>query len=392
MFLEKVMKKNQKLIECGFDMHLKGMILPDTYVLDLDTIIDNATAMKKKAEEYGIDLYFMLKQIGRNPLIGKALMQVGFKGAVVVDYKEALCMIDNDIHIANVGHLVQIPLKAMGKILSANPDYVTVYDYEKIVEINKVAEKLGHVQKLLIRLTDDDSEVYSGQIGGFKTSELESLVEKISKLNNVEIGGLTVFPAFLYDGEKKEICETANIKALNRGVDILKRLGFDKLNINLPSATCCASIPLIHKLGGTSGEPGHGLTGTTPLHKDSEQIENPAYIYVSEISHNYNDKAYCYGGGHYRRSHMENCLVGNNIDDAKILKVVAPSDESIDYHFEIEKNCKVSDCVIMSFRTQVFTTRSTVAVVEGIQKGNYRLLGLYNSFGEKIDNNWSNNE
>ena len=35
------------------------------------------------------------------------------------------------------------------------------------------------------------------------------------------------------------------------------------LNINLPSATCIASIPLISELHGTSGEPGHGLTGTT---------------------------------------------------------------------------------------------------------------------------------
>ena len=90
MFLDKVLENNRKLVECAFDMHRAGMILPDTYILDLDTIEANARAMKKTADENDIHLYFMLKQIGRNPLIAKKLMEIGFDGAVAVDYKEAL--------------------------------------------------------------------------------------------------------------------------------------------------------------------------------------------------------------------------------------------------------------------------------------------------------------
>ena len=225
MFLEKIIQRNHKLLECGFDMHSKGLILPDTYVLDLDTIKENARMILEKADEYNIDLYFMLKQIGRNPIVAKALIDIGYKGAVVVDYKEALCMIDNGIHICNVGHLVQIPDSALNKIIKARPDYVTVYSYEKIEKINEVCKKNGLVQMLMIRLNDDDSDVYSGQVGGFKINELQSLIDKVNKLENVEIKGVTVFPAILFDENKKEIAKTDNIKTLEKmekyTVDIL---------------------------------------------------------------------------------------------------------------------------------------------------------------------------
>lgn len=388
MFLDKVIRNNPELVKCAFRFHKEGVILPDTYIMDLDAITDNAIKMKEEADRNGIELYFMLKQIGRNPLIAARLMDVGFKGAVVVDYKEALKMIENDIHIANVGHLEQIPKALMDVIIKARPDYVTVYSYEKILEIDKAARKADTIQKLLIRLSDDDSELYSGQVGGFHTKELKELIAKVNKLSNVKISGLTVFPALLYCADKKAICETANMKAMERGIAIARECGLNDLNINLPSATCCASIPLIKKLGGTSGEPGHGLTGTTPLHKDSEQIERPAYVYVSEISHNFDGKAYCYGGGHYRRSHMENVLVGNDLDNARILKIKAPTDESIDYHFEIEEPCEVSQCAIMAFRTQIFTTRSHVAVVEGIFRNEPELLGIYTALGDPLNEKW----
>jgi predicted amino acid racemase len=388
MFLEKTMERNPGLIDCAFDLHARGLILPDTYILDLDAIEENARAMKEEADRYGIDLYFMLKQIGRNPLIAAKLMEIGFRGAVCVDFKEALTMIDNGIHIANVGHLVQIPKAAMKKILSAGPDYVTIYSNEIIREIDETCEELGRIQKVLIRLSDGDSTLYSGQEGGFHSSELEELYQLIGSLKHVELGGFTVFPALLYSEEEGRIVPTDNIRALNRGLQFAEEKGLKDLNINLPSASCSASIPLISELHGTSGEPGHGLTGTTPLHKHSDQPEKPAYVYVSEISHSYEGRSFCYGGGHYRRSHMENVLVGRNRSEAQLMKVIAPSEESIDYHYEIKGRCEVGDCAVMAYRTQVFTTRSQVAVVKGIQKGEACILGIYDALGERIRYQW----
>ncbi len=388
MFLEKLLERNPKLAQTAFRLHEEGRILPDTYVLDLDAIGYNAALIKNEADMYGIELYFMLKQIGRNPLVAASLMSLGYAGAVTVDYKEALCMIDNGIHIANVGHLEQIPQAAMDRIISSKPDYVTVYSFEMIRRINEAAGKRNCVQKLLIRLSDADSDLYSGQVGGFHSEELTRLIGEVEKLKHVKIGGLTIFPALLFSQDEGRIVPTANMKAMERGRRIAQDCGLKDLNINLPSATCVASMSLLSRLGGKSGEPGHGLTGTTPLHKYTDQPEIPAYIYVSEISHVYDGKSYCYGGGHYRRGHMENVLVGNDMKNMKKCRITAPDDDSIDYHFEIDDSFAVGDTALMAFRTQVFTTRSHVAIVSGIQVGEPKLIGIYTALGEPIRRNW----
>ena len=383
MFLNKLIENNSKLIETAFKLHNNGDILPDTYLLDLDTILDNGREMLKLAKPLNIELYFMLKQIGRNPLIAKELMGIGFDGCVAVDYKEALAMIDNDIKIANVGHLVQVPKYAMDKIIASKPMYVTIYSKKIIDEINESAKKINSVQKLLVRITDDDASLYSGQVAGFNSDELLELLDYINKLSNVEFGGITAFPALLYDEKSNEICKTDNCLGLERAKRILSDNNYSDYMINVPSATCCASIPIISEFKGKSGEPGHGLTGTTPLHKYSNQVEKVGYCYVSEISHNFKDKAFCYGGGHYRRGHMENCLVGKEVDSAFLAKIYTPDNDSIDYHFEIDGNFDVGDTCVMCFRTQVFTTRSNVAVVS-----DGKLVGLYNSLGDKIERYW----
>lgn len=387
MFLNKLIENNPKLIEYALLKTKEGEILPDSYVIDLDTLLFNAKQIKSEADKHGIKLYFMLKQIGRNPMIGKELLNIGYDGAVCVDYKEALLMIDNHIKISNVGHLEQIPLCALEKIISSKPDYITVYSLEKIKQINEVAKKLGLVQKIMIRLTDDDSLLYSGQIAGFSSLELKKLIEEVAQLDNVEIKGLTVFPALLFDEETKMIQATSNLNALNRGKEICLEAGIKDLNINLPSCTCTDSIKLIKKLGGTSGEPGHGLSGTTPLHAISNQPEKVAYCYISEISHNFKDNSYCYGGGTYRRGHLENALVGHSLKDAQKAKVTLPNDDSIDYHFEIKGNHHVGTPCLMSFRTQIFTTRSNVVIVKGLSNNNPQMY-LYDALGKEMEANW----
>ena len=388
MFLDRCIENNPKLIEYAFKAHQEGLILPDTYILDLDTIKENATKMLEVAKANGIELFFMLKQIGRNPEVAKMLMDLGFKGAVVVDFKEALVMIDNGIHIANVGHLVQTPRHALKKIIASKPDYMTVYSIDKIKEVNEVAKELGIIQKLLIRITDDDAELYSGQVAGFSTDEFVDVINEVESLSNVKIGGVTAFPALLYDSQDDKIEKTDNLKGLERAIDILEGLGYKDFEINIPSATCTASIPTIKMLGGTSGEPGHGLTGTTPLHKVHEEVEKVGYVYVSEVSHNFKDKAYVYGGGTYRRGHMANALVGESFKEAKEYGIKAPDDDSIDYHFELDHNAKVSDTVVMCFRTQIFTTRSYVACVEGLKRNDPK-IALYDAVGKKIEDDWT---
>ena len=156
MFLEKVQENNKPLVEYAFELQQKGLILPDTYVLDYDAIMENGKYMKDAAAPLGIKLYFMLKQIGRNPEIAKGLMEVGFDGVVAVDFKETLVMMKNGVKLGNIGHLVQVPKAALKEVVKARPEVMTVYSYEKILEINEIAKELDMVQPLLIRVNDTD--------------------------------------------------------------------------------------------------------------------------------------------------------------------------------------------------------------------------------------------
>jgi len=388
VFLAKLKENNPELIRYAFEAHQSGQILPDTYLLDLDTILDNARQMARTAEENGVTLYFMLKQIGRNPLVARKLMDVGFRGCVAVDFREALLMVRHGVHLGNVGHLVQVPRHALETILAARPDVVTVYTEQKIQEINDAAGQLGLVQPLMLRITDGDAQLYSGQTGGFCSQELPRLLDLIDALPHVTLGGLTTFPALLYDETAGAIAPTANMKGLQRAMETVRARGFTDLLINIPSATCTASIPLIHALGGNNGEPGHSLTGTTPLHKYTAQPERVGYLYVTEVSHNFGPHAYCYGGGHYRRGHMENALVGASWEDSRMMGVTAPDDDSIDYYYELAENCRVSDTVILCHRTQIFTVRSDVAVVEGLNAGRPAIAGRYSPLGREIGKDW----
>ncbi|MBQ7890453.1 MAG: YhfX family PLP-dependent enzyme, partial [Erysipelotrichaceae bacterium] len=84
----------------------------------------------------------------------------------------------------------------------------------------------------------------------------------------------------------------------------------------------------------------------------------------------------------------EYALVGTCLEDAVTTHVEAPSMESIDYHYELDGNFRVGDGVVICARTQVFTTRSHVAVVKGLSSGNPELFGIYDSFGEPVTLKW----
>ena len=383
MFLNKTIERNRALVETAVRFHQKGTLLPDTYVIDMDALSSNAARIKQAGDRNHVLLYFMLKQIGRNPVIAEELMRLGYSGAVTVDFREALAMIDAGIRLGNIGHLVQIPKAALKTILAAEPDIATVYSLEKAREIDDVCGALHREQKLMLRLQGKTDCLYSGQDGGFSLEELPNAVKEIGTLKNVRIAGLTSFPCFLYQDASGTIEPTPNITTMQTAKELLNGMSVEIEQMNMPSATCCSSIPLIREAGGTHGEPGHGLSGTTPLHAVADCEEIPAIVYLTEISHNYNGCAYCYGGGHYRRSHVEHALVGSP-EKGRILKVTPPTEESIDYYFGLDEKAPVSESVVMAFRTQIFVTRSEVALVKGISTGSPEIVGIYTALGKRL--------
>lgn len=383
MFLNKLQKDNPRFLEAIVKLHQTGALLPDTYAIDLEQFKANAAAIKAAADEKGIRLYFMLKQLGRNPVLAKILTDMGYAGAVVVDFKEAQVMMRHNIPIGNVGHLVQIPEAMVEQMVSYSPEVITVYTADKVRSISRAAEKLGKTQDILVRVFDTHDMIYSGQTAGISLKDLPAFLAEIRSLPGIRVAGVTSFPCFLYNEEADDIVPTPNLNTVLKAKQILLDNGIDPTIINTPSATCVRSISLMAQFGCNCGEPGHGLTGTTPAHAHHDLPERSCIAYVSEVSHNFDSLGYCYGGGFYRRGHVENALVGTAADNLRSMKVIPPSSESIDYHFGLSEECRVGETVVMAFRFQIFVTRSDVALIDGVSAGQPQIIGVYDSLGGK---------
>lgn len=140
---------------------------------------------------------------------------------------------------------------------------------------------------------------------------------------------------------------------------------------------------MIKSLGGTQAEPGHALTGTTPLHASESLAEKIGLLYLSEISHHFNQHSYMFGGGYYSRGHLTNVIVQSQNKWSE--DTVNPiNSESIDYYLELKNKHAIGNIAISCFRTQMFVTRSDVAVVSGIKTGNLKLEGIFNGLGHQL--------
>ncbi len=381
MFVDKILKDNKNLVDTAFNLFDCGLA-PDTYILDLDKITENATAIYNKACECGVQLFFMLKQIGRNPLVAKKLVEIGYAGCVCVDFKDAQVMKANNIPIAHMGHLVQIPNSMLMEYLSYGVGVITVFSKEKLLQINEACEQLGIVQNISLRVTLSGDNIYDSQECGFSEDEIKEIATLSRKLKNVKIQALTTFPAFLFDGESGDIKSTVNLESMLKMGELLGEMGFEINQYNAPSATCVRVLDFFKGTKLNVGEPGHGLTGTTPLHAVKECVEKVAYCYLTEYSHTHKGKGYLYGGGHYRRGNTKFGIYKSH-GEYKKTNVKCALDSSIDYHYEISDVLHVGEPVVLCARTQIFVTRSDVCVVGGISSGKPEILGVFNAQGDK---------
>ena len=386
MFVNALQKHNPALIDAALLLHAEGKVLPDSYIVDLDTFVDNAKKIKAEADKYGIALYAMTKQFGRNPYLARLLVEdLGYQGIVCVDYKEARLFSRHGIKIANVGHLVQPPQAMLEQLMSdVQPEVVTVVTMEKAIALSQAAIKANRVQKVLLKFYDSEDVFYTNQETGFPLAALSSVVAEIEKLPGIRIAGLTHFPCLLAD--KEQVMPTPNAHTAAIAAQQCRDLGIEVEQLNLPSMTCCSSMSTLSQLGATHGEPGHALTGTTPLHQfEQPQPETIAMLYLSEVSHHHQGKSYCFGGGYYRRGHMENALIWPQVGSPAVqCQVHNDNQASIDYHLRLSGTAPVGSAVVMVFRTQVFVTRSDIVIVAGLHSGQPRVIGVWDSLGNEV--------
>lgn len=387
MFLSALQKQNTALISSAVQLLKDGVVLPDTYIIDVDQFRVNAKCIKQKADSFNVRLYAMTKQFGRNPVLAKILTEeLGFDGVVCVDFKEARFFYQQGIVVSHVGHLVQPPSQFIKQLIEdIKPEIITVYSLEKAQELSSAANKANHEQMVLIKFFQEGDLLYPNQEAGFPLSTLAETLKAIHNLPNLTVAGITHFPCFLYDSKKKVTLPTSNLFTALSAISQAEALGYSMLHRNFPSSSSCETIPLIHEYAGTHAEPGHALTGTTPANHDASQEEKVALLYLTEVSHHFDGRSYCYGGGNYARSQINGALVfDEKAPKGRFLSLSSHDVNNIDYYFQLNGQSAVGTPVVMAFRTQIFVTRSDVALVEGISTSQPKLLGLFDTQGRQI--------
>ncbi|ECC1692544.1 YhfX family PLP-dependent enzyme [Salmonella enterica subsp. salamae] len=386
MFIDALKRQNPALISAAITLWQQGKIVPDSWVIDVDQVMENGQRLLDVARQYGISLYLMTKQIGRNPWLADKLLRLGYEGIVVVDYKEARIMRRAGLPVAHQGHLVQIPSGQISDAVTQGTDVITLFSLEKAREVSIAAVKAGREQSVMLKVYGKNDFLYPGQESGFPLAYLADVVGEIRRLPGLRISGLTHFPCMLWDEKSDQTMPTPNLNTLVEARRELEGVGVGIEQLNAPSASSCSSLPLLAKYGVTHAEPGHALTGTIPCNQKGDQPERIAMLWLSEISHHFRGDSYCYGGGYYRRGHVQNALVFTPNNDTPLEAKLKPVDDSsIDYYLPLAGEFPVSSAAVFCFRTQIFVTRSDVVLVSGIQRGAAEIVGRYDSLGNALE-------
>jgi predicted amino acid racemase len=396
MFLDLIRRRNPTLVEQSIALHQAGKLPANTYVVDLDTLESNSRYICGVANKLGLKVYAMTKQIGRNSSCCKAIARGGITRAVAVDMECARSTHRAGLRLGHIGHLVQVPRFEADAAASLTPDHWTVFSLEKASEAGVAAKKTGRTQPLMARIVGDGDKFYRGHEGGFAAGNILSVADALDDVPSARFAGITTFPAQLFDHESGMVRPTSNLGTLRRAAEALAKAGRTGIEVNTPGTTSSEILPMLAESGATQIEPGHGLTGTTPLHVFEDMPEIPAVVYLSEVSHLFGGEAFCFGGGLYIDpvfpDYQVRAIVSRDpsITDAALAAVDIPVPASIDYYGMIDATGpvkpRIGDSVVFGFRPQAFVTRAYVAGVAGLSTGNPIVETICDAFGRP--SNW----
>lgn len=390
MFLDLAARRNPRLVEAAIQLHQHGLIPAGSHVLDLDTISANARVFMAEANRLGLTVFAMTKQFGRNPAAMDALASAGMDRFVAVDMADARRIREGGRRLGHVGHLVQVPRAEASAAATMRPDYWTVFNDEKAGEAaaSAVAADTNRRQPLLARIHAVGDTFYAGHEGGFEAVDAVAVADRLDTLPGAAFAGLTTFPALLFDAASADVRPTPNLGTLERAAGRLRASGRTTIEVNAPGTTSTAILRTLADAGATQVEPGHALTGTTPLHAVRDLDELPAAVYVTEVSHLHGGRAYVFGTGFYIDpvfpEYQVHALVGRDGRLAAMKRVPAtiPPPGMIDYYGQLHTDAaRPGDSAVFGFRMQAFFRRAFVVPVRGVAAGSPEVAGVFTSDG-----------
>ena len=394
MFLDVLRRRNPALIEAAIRLHQEGRIPANSTVVDLDTVAANAALIKTAADRAGLKCFAMTKQMGRNGDFCRAVRAGGIDEAVAVDVECARACTAAGLGLGHVGHLVQVPRAAAAAVAAMRPRYWTAFNTAKAAEAAEAASARGATQGLLARIFADGDRFYAGHEGGFPAETVADVADALDRMPGGRFTGLTTFPALLFAHETGDVRPTSNLTTLAHAVEALARAGRTDIEVNAPGTTSSTLLQALADHGATQCEPGHGLTGTTPLHAIRDLPERPAAVYVSEVSHLHDDRAYCFGGGLYIDPvfppYQVRAIVSHEPSTAEdaIYDVEIPPPAAIDYYGVIatvrDRRPDIGDTVVFGFRQQSFFRRPFTVGIAGLHAGTPQAGAVHDSFGRPV--------
>lgn len=266
-----------------------------------------------------------------------------------------------------------------------------MFSEQKAAEAGAAALAVGREQDVLARIAAPGDRFYRGHEGGFDAADVVAVADRLDAIPGVRFAGITTFPATLFDAATGTARPTPNLGTLTTALRALERAGRTGVQVNAPGTTSAAILASLAEAGATQVEPGHGLTGTTPLHAVRDLAEDPAIAYVSEVSHLHQGEAYVFGGGLYvdpvlGDSVTTAILAGDDEDpvEAPGLRVDMPAPAAIDYYATVPldgRPARPGDTVLFGFRPQVFVTRALTAGIAGLSTGTPAVAGIWSADG-----------
>jgi predicted amino acid racemase len=391
MFLDLIRRRNPKLIERAIALHQAGELPANAYVIDLDAVELNARAIADEAKKFGLTVLAMTKQMGRNASFCRAVKRGGVAKSVAVDMECARATRRAGMEVGHIGHLTQVPRREAETAARLSPDWWTVFNFDKASEAGAAARKLSRDQPLLARIQTEGDRFYRGHEGGFPASDIVAVANALDRTPGGRFAGITTFPALLFDPASRKVKPTPNLETLRRAADSLAKAGRREIEINAPGTTSSATLQALAEAGATQVEPGHGLTGTTPLHAVEDLPERPAVVYLTEVSHLAGNEAFCFGGGLYIDpvfpDYQVTAIVAREPTTAAaaIRKVELPVPAAIDYYGMIDaggaSKPQPGDSVVFGFRAQAFVTRAYVVGISGLSHGEPFVEEIHDAFG-----------
>jgi predicted amino acid racemase len=391
MFLSVLKRRNPAFLESVASLHASGSLPPNCTVLDLDAISRNARAFVGEARRLGLTSFVMTKQLGRNRDALRVLADAGLSSAVAVDLECAIAARAGGLQIGHLGHLVQIPRHRVGEGVALTPRYWTVFSMDKAVEVGRASAAAGQVQDVLLRIHAEGDLFYRGHEGGFPAEDIVQVAEMVGRIPGLRVRGITTFPAMLFDRSSRTVQPTPNLRTLEAARTRLADAGMENIELNAPGTTSSATLQEVADHGATQVEPGHGITGTTPWHAFEDLVEEPAMLYLTEVSHAVGDDVFVFGGGLYADPVLPGATTralvfrpGDGVETALETDVEMPAADVIDYYAILpgaRRQTGTGDGVILGFRPQVFVTRSLTAGITGVGSGMPQVAGVWSANG-----------